>query len=171
MCAQTGKSLTLPGHSFPTATHTHPRAYELLAACSQAPEATTAICDEQIILALALDHTVILWMDEILHHFETMVNQCWVVITGESSFLSFFGVQDFVHPGTNPHLRGHLACELSPPSLRLRLPAASMPSAGTRLPAGTAGKGRRPATRRKMRQELGGAKYGLNTTFTREESS
>ena len=26
------------------------------------------------------------WMDEILHHFETMGNHCWLIFTGESSF-------------------------------------------------------------------------------------
>ena len=41
----------------------------------------------------------ILWMDEILHHFETMGHHCLLVFTGESSFLIFVGVvQDFVHP-------------------------------------------------------------------------
>ena len=34
---------------------------------------------------------VILWMDEILHHFETMGSRCLLVFTGESSFQGFLG--------------------------------------------------------------------------------
>ena len=35
--------------------------------------------------------TIILWMDEILHHFETMTNDNLLVFTGESSFQGFLG--------------------------------------------------------------------------------
>ena len=28
----------------------------------------------------------LLWMDEILHHLESMGNRCWLAVTGESSF-------------------------------------------------------------------------------------
>ena len=34
---------------------------------------------------------LLLWMDEILHHLETMGNRCLLVFTGESSFQGFLG--------------------------------------------------------------------------------
>ena len=34
---------------------------------------------------------VLLWMDELLHHFETMVNHCLLVVTREVSFQGFLG--------------------------------------------------------------------------------
>ena len=40
----------------------------------------------------------ILWMDEILHHFETMGNHCLLVFTREASFQGVLGGEDFVHP-------------------------------------------------------------------------
>ena len=40
-------------------------------------------------------HTHILWMDEILHHVETMNNLCSLVFTGESSFQGFLGGEGF----------------------------------------------------------------------------
>ena len=40
-------------------------------------------------------NSVILWMDEILHHVKTMGNQCLLVFTGESSFYGFSGDAGF----------------------------------------------------------------------------
>ena len=37
----------------------------------------------------------LLWMDEILHHLETMGNHCLLVFTGESSFQGFLGGAGF----------------------------------------------------------------------------
>ena len=39
-----------------------------------------------------------MWMDEILHHLETMGNHNSLVCTGESSFQGLLGGADFVHP-------------------------------------------------------------------------
>ena len=41
------------------------------------------------------DEVSILWMDEILHHLETMGHHCWLVYTGESSFQGFLGGAGF----------------------------------------------------------------------------
>ena len=37
----------------------------------------------------------ILWIDEIMHHFETMGNHCWLAFTGDSSFQGFLGGAGF----------------------------------------------------------------------------
>ena len=37
----------------------------------------------------------LLWMDKILHHFETMGNLCLLVFTGEPSFQGFLGGAGF----------------------------------------------------------------------------
>ena len=36
-------------------------------------------------------NVVLLWMDEILHHFESMRNHCLLVFTGKSTFQGFLG--------------------------------------------------------------------------------
>ena len=45
---------------------------------------------------------VILWMDEILDHFETMRNHCLLVFTGESSFPGFLGGAAFRSSTVSP---------------------------------------------------------------------
>ena len=41
---------------------------------------------------------LLLWMDEILHHFETMGSHCSLLFTGESSFQGFLGGAGFRPP-------------------------------------------------------------------------
>ena len=50
-------------------------------------------------------HHPLLWMNEILHHFETMGSHCWLVFTGESFIPGFLEwcEMDFVHPQYEVH--------------------------------------------------------------------
>ena len=52
-------------------------------------------------------------MDEILHHVETMINPCWLVFTGESSFKGFLGGAGFC-PSTVWGQHSQLGFGLSP---------------------------------------------------------
>ena len=50
-------------------------------------------------LGLPENQVVLRWMDKILHQFDTIGSQCWLVFAGESSFPGFLGCAGFrAHP-------------------------------------------------------------------------
>ena len=76
-----------PSQTLPTKTRSSKRALQNWAqsACSANP---MSICQRS---NLRVAHGHLLWVDGILHHFETMGRHCLLAFTGESSFQGFLG--------------------------------------------------------------------------------